>query len=258
MFIDTHAHLNHPDLIQNIDDILERARASGVEKILVPATNYLTSLEVIELAQKNEMLYCAIGIHPTELHDFHEKYLYEIDTLAKSEKVVGIGEIGLDYYWKPFDKDMQQYVLKSQIQIAKTNHLPVILHNRESSIDLMEVIKEEYGKEKFTGQFHSFSGDIQMVKDCIEFSFYISFTGNLTYKPNKSSDAHEVIKEVPITNLLLETDSPYLPPVPFRGKLNEPSYLVKTVEKIAELTGISRERIGKITSENANRLFWSA
>ncbi len=256
MYIDTHAHLNYPEIVQNIDEILDRAGNAGIEYIIIPATNYITSLEVIELIQKYDMLYGAIGIHPTELHDFHENQLFEIDKLAKSEKVVAIGEIGLDYYWKPYNKEMQNYVLKSQIQIAKNNNLPVIIHNRESSEDLIKIITEEYEKGKFSGQFHSFSGDTGMAERCTEMGFYISFTGNITYKPNeKTRNAFEALKQTSLTNLLLETDSPYLPPVPYRGKQNEPSYLVHTAEKISELKGISIEELGSTTTANAKRLF---
>lgn len=256
MYIDTHAHLNDPAIAQNIDEVLDRAVNAGIEHIIVPATNYISSLEVIDLVQKHDMLYCAVGIHPTGLIDFHENYLYEIDKIAKSEKVVAIGEIGLDYYWKPFNKELEQYVLKSQIQIAKDNDLPVIIHNRESSEDLLNIIIEEYNRGKFNGQFHSFSGDLKIAKKYVEMGFYISFTGNITYKPNeKTYMSYEIIEDIPISNLLLETDSPYLTPVPHRGKQNEPSYLVNTAEKIAELKGIALEELGKVTTENAKKLF---
>ena len=256
MYIDTHAHLNYPEIIQDIDEILERAQNAGIECIIVPATNYRSSLDIIELVQKHDMLYGAIGIHPTELHDFHENHLYELDKLAKSDKVVAIGEIGLDYYWKPYDKEKEQYVLKAQIQIAKSNNLPVILHNRESSGDLMKIIVEEYEKEKFPGQFHSFSGDSGMARECLKMNFYISFTGNITYKPNgKTKTAIEALKEIPINNLLLETDSPFLPPVPHRGKQNEPAYITYTAEKIAELKGITGEELGKAATMNAKKLY---
>jgi TatD DNase family protein len=256
MIIDTHAHLNHPSLIENIEEVLDRARKANIEFIIVPATNYQTSLDVLELVQKYDMLYAALGIHPTELHDFHENHLHEIDKLAKSEKVVAIGEIGLDYYWKPYDKDLEQYVLKSQIQIAKNNNLPVVIHNRDSSEDLLNIITQEFERGSFSGQFHSFTGDLEMAKKCIGMGFYISFTGNITYKPNeKTLIAYEIAKNSPISNLLLETDSPYLPPVPYRGKQNEPAYLVHTADKIAQLKKIDLKELGRETTENAKRLF---
>lgn len=256
MYIDTHAHLNYSEILQNIDDILARAIDSGVDKIIVPATSYKSSLEVIELVQRIDMLYGAVGIHPTELMDFEEKQLNDIESLCKEKKIVAIGEIGLDYYWEPYDKALQNHVLNAQIQIAKRNNLPVILHNRNSSEDLMKIITDEYENGKLKGQFHSFSGDLEMAKKCTAIGFYISFTGNITYKPNERTyAAYEIIKNTEGSNLLLETDSPYLPPVPFRGKKNEPSYIKYTAAKIAELIGIDIEKLGEITSKNAIKLY---
>ena len=257
MFIDTHAHLNFPEILDDINGVIARAVDSGIEYIIVPATNLRSSLDVIELVQKHDILYGAIGIHPTELEDFHDKHLHEIDELAASEKIIAVGEIGLDYYWKPYDKELQQYVLKSQLQIASSKNLPVILHNRESSEDLMKIITEftESGTN-LTGQFHSFSGDEVMAKNCIEMGFYISFTGNLTYKPREDTlRAYEIVKNTSLEHLLLETDTPYLPPVPYRGKRNEPSFLKHTAQKIAELKGISVEEVGRVTTANAKKLF---
>jgi TatD DNase family protein len=253
MYIDTHAHLNYPDIAGEIDDIILRAVDSGVEYIIVPATDYSSSLEVIELLQKHNILFGAIGIHPTELAGFLEKQLHEIDELTSSDKIVAIGEIGLDYYWKPYDKGLQHYVLKSQLQIALSRNLPVILHNRESSDDLINIIAQF---QRLRGQFHSFSGDEQMAEKCIGMGFYISFTGNLTYKPNeKTFTAHKIVKHTSMEHMLLETDTPYLPPVPYRGKLNEPAYIKYTAEKIAELKEITVDEVGRITTNNAKALF---
>lgn len=263
MFIDTHAHLNYPDFKKNITAILERAQLNGVEKIIVPATDLKSSIEIIELVQKYEILFGAVGIHPTELNDFKESHLYKIEELSKENKIVAIGEIGLDYYWKPFDAEKEKYIFRSQLQIAKRKNLPVIIHNRESSADIMVLVEQEYdnarllnGQGKLKGQFHSFSGDEAMARRCVELGFYISFTGNITYKPNeKTLIAQNVIIQTPLENILLETDSPYLPPVPYRGKQNEPSYLKHTAEKIAELKGISVDNLGRVTSENASKLY---
>lgn len=256
MFIDTHAHLNYPDILNNLNEILQRALDNGVEKIIIPATNYKTSLEITELVQKHEMLFAAVGIHPNDLNDFEEKHLQQIEALTKEDKVVAIGEIGLDYYWEPYDKALQEHVLRSQFQIAKRAGLPVIIHNRKSSDDLMGIVESEYDNGALKGQFHSFSGDEDMAKRCIEIGFYISFTGNITYKPNESTlTAYEIVKNTDVNQMLLETDTPYLPPVPYRGKQNEPSYIKHTAEKIAELKNISIEKLGEVTSQNAKNLF---
>jgi len=256
MYIDTHAHLNHPDLLPMIDEILDRASSAGVEKIIVPATDYKTSIEVTSLASKHKMIYGAVGIHPTELKDFDEKDLYGIEQLCSEQKIVAIGEIGLDYYWEPFDAALEKQVLTAQLELAKKKNLPVILHNRKSSEDLMKVIAYHSVDGKLRGQFHSFSGDKKMAEQCVQMGFCISFTGNITYKPNESTlISYDILSSLPLNNLLIETDSPYLPPVPHRGKKNEPSFIVKTAEKIAELMKISTEDLAKSTTENALRMF---
>jgi TatD DNase family protein len=256
MFIDTHAHLNYRELRSELNDLLSRAVDTGIEKILVPATDLSSSYEVIELVQKHNMLYGAVGIHPAELKHFDESHLVQIEMLTSESKIVAIGEIGLDYYWKPYNADLEKHVLRQQLKIAKHKNLPVILHNRESSVDLMTIIEEEYENGKLKGQFHSFSGDAKMAKRCVDMGFYISFTGNITYKPNdKTLEAYKIIKETPLTNLLLETDTPYLPPVPYRGKRNEPAYLKYSAQKIAELKEVSIDEVARVTSDNARRLF---
>jgi TatD DNase family protein len=256
MFIDTHAHLNYSELQNDLPDILKRAADSGVEKIIVPATDYKSSLDITELIQKHDILYGAVGIHPTELKGFEDNMLIEIENLAREKKIAAIGEIGLDYYWEPYDKELQNHVLRSQLQIAKRCNLPVILHNRNSSSDLMKIVSEEYENGKLKVQFHSFSGDMDMAKKCFEMGFYISFTGNITYKPREDTfTAYEIVKASPEDKMLLETDTPYLPPVPYRGKKNEPSYIKHTAQKIAELKGITIVELATQTTKNAERLF---
>lgn len=256
MFIDTHAHLNYPDIVKNIDEVLSRASDSGVEAIVIPATTYRTSIEIVELVQKHKMLYAAVGIHPTELKDFDESHLPKIEEIAKESKVVAIGEIGLDYYWEPYDRELEIMVITEQLRIAKRTGLPVILHNRKSTDDLMRIVKEEYEDGKLKGQFHSFSAGVAEAMECIEMGFYISFTGNITYKPNEGTlIAYDIVKQTAAEHLLLETDTPYLPPVPYRGKQNEPSYVKHTAAKIAELKEMSVEELGRITTENAKRLY---
>ncbi|HMQ80416.1 MAG TPA: TatD family hydrolase [Ignavibacteria bacterium] len=256
MFIDTHAHLNYPDIAKNIDDVLSRAMDSGVEAIVVPATTYKTSIEIVELVQKHKILYAAVGIHPTELKDFDESHLSRIEVLAKENKVVAIGEIGLDYYWEPFDRELEILVLTEQLRIAKRTGLPVILHNRKSTDDLMRIVKDEFEEGKLKGQFHSFSAGPEEARQCVEMGFYISFTGNITYKPNEGTlIAYDIVKQTGAEHLLLETDTPYLPPVPYRGKQNEPSYIKHTAAKIAELKEMNVEELGRITTLNAKRLY---
>lgn len=256
MYIDTHAHLNYPDIVKNIGEILQRAEDSGIEAIIVPATTYRTSLEIAELVQKHEMLFGAVGIHPTELKDFEDSHLYGIESLAATDKICAIGEIGLDYFWEPYDSELQKHILKEQFGIAKRCGLPVIIHNRNSTDELMELVRAEFDGGKLKGQFHSFSAGPEEAKECISMGFYISFTGNITYKPNDSTRiAYGIVEQTPAEHLLLETDTPYLPPVPYRGKQNEPSYVKHTAAKIAELKNMTPDELGRITSQNARRLY---
>jgi len=256
LYIDSHAHLNYPDVVKNIGEVLQRAEDAGVEAIIVPATTYRTSLDIVELVQKHKMLYGAVGIHPTELKDFEVSHLEGIESLAAIDKICAIGEIGLDYYWEPYDSELQIRILREQFRIAKRCGLPVIIHNRNSTNDLMELVRSEYDGGLLKGQFHSFSAGQEEANECIKMGFYISFTGNITYKPNDSTRiAYGIVEQTPAEHLLLETDTPYLPPMPYRGKQNEPSYVNHTAAKIAELKGITPEELGRITSENARSLY---
>jgi TatD DNase family protein len=256
MFIDTHAHLNYPEIASNIGDFLKRAEDNGVEAIIVPATAYRTSLEVIELVQKHKMLFGAVGIHPTELRDFEESHIEGIRELAEESKIVAIGEIGLDYYWEPYDKVLQKHVLIEQFRIAKAFSLPVIIHNRNSTDDLMDTVRAEFDNGTLKGQFHSFSAGTKEADECVKMGFCISFTGNITYKPNAGTlIAYEIVKNTPVENLLLETDTPYLPPVPYRGRKNEPAYIKHTAQKLAELKDMEIETLASVTSKNARSLF---
>jgi TatD DNase family protein len=256
MYIDTHAHLNYPDIVKNIGEVLQRAEDSGIEAIIVPATTYRNSLEITELVQKHKMLYGAVGIHPTELKDFDESHLALIEELAAHDKIVAIGEIGLDYYWEPYDSMVQKRILREQFRIAKRCGLPVIIHNRNSTNDIMELVRAEYDNGLLKGQFHSFSAGKEEARECVQMGFYISFTGNITYKPNDSTrTAYSIVQETPAEHLLLETDTPYLPPAPYRGKQNEPSYIKFTAGKISELKELPVEALAGITTGNAKRLY---
>lgn len=254
--IDTHAHLNYPAILKNLPEILSRAEDKGIKKIIIPATNYVSSTEIAELIQKHDILYGAAGIHPSEVSSFKQEQLKGIQEIASVKKIVAIGEIGLDYYWKPYDRNLQIYLLDSQIQIALDSDLPVILHNRESSKDLMNTVEKYYKNGKLKAQFHSFSGDMSMAMKCVEMGFYLSFTGNITYKPKASTlNAIDILKKISLENLLLETDTPYLPPLPHRGKQNEPSFLIHTAEKISQIKGIRISELAYSTTQNALRLF---
>ncbi|MCH8032799.1 MAG: YchF/TatD family DNA exonuclease [Bacteroidetes bacterium] len=252
MFIDTHSHLFYPNFEDDLDEVIQRARDSGVDFILVPATDLATAKEVIILTEKYDMIYGAVGIHPHDSKDWDPSLLNEIESLASHKKIVAIGEIGLDYFYDYSPKEKQIEAFKSQIDLALKLNLPVIVHNRDSDKDMMEIINSYCGSG-LKAQFHCFNGSLNDAKELTHMGYMISFTGNITFK--KADELREVLKNIRIDQLLLETDSPFLTPVPFRGKRNEPAYVNYIAEQVAEAHALSMEEVGRITSFNAFRIF---
>ena len=252
MFIDTHSHLFYPNFEDDLDEVIQRARDSGVDFILVPATDLATAGEVINLTEKYDMIYGAVGIHPHDTKDWDSSLLSEIESLASHKKIVAIGEIGLDYYYDYSPKEKQIEAFKSQIDLALKLDLPIIVHNRDSDEDMMEIINSFCGSG-LKGQFHCFNGSLKDAIELMHMGYMISFTGNITFK--KADELREVLKNVRIDQLLLETDSPFLTPIPFRGKRNEPAYVKYIAEQVAEAHQLSIEEVGRITSFNAFRIF---
>lgn len=253
MITDTHAHLFYPEIISDIDNILLRAIDSGIERIIVPAVDLETSRTVIEMSEKHEMIYCAIGIHPCDVNKSDLKDLDLIEKLLDHEKVVGIGETGLDYYWDKNNSERQKSFFIKQIELAKIHKLPVIIHTRNSVDDAVEITRNNYN-ENLSGQFHCFSGnEDQLNKILFLDKFYVSYCGNITYKNFKDA---ELIKKTPLERMLSETDSPFLPPVPNRGKRNEPGYLIRTLEKIADLKETNIDQILPVIGSGVRDLFF--
>lgn len=250
MFIDTHSHLNFPAFSEDYPDVIARAKRTGIAAIINVGADLPTSKRAIELAQKEDLCYATVGIHPTSTNNLKDEDYQELEGLAQKKKVVAIGEIGLDYFHNSTPKEIQKRSFEMQILLAKKLNLPVIIHNRDAHQDVLAVLKE---KEVKKGVMHCFSGDINLAKKVFSLGLHISFTGNLTYKKNE--DLRAVAKEIPLKKMLLETDCPYLPPQPRRGKRNEPGFLVYTAEALAKIKGISLEELGEITSENARELF---
>ena len=252
MIVDTHAHLYYEDILKNIDDILKRAEDAGIEKIIAPAVDYNTSLQLLELCAKYPMVYAALGIHPTDVNKYEYSEVEKIEQLFDNKKVVGVGETGLDYYWDTTFNDKQKEFFRLHIEIAKARELPVIIHTRNSIDDAIQVVKENYS-EKLKGQFHCFDGTTEQLDKVMEpGTFYVSFTGNVTYKKYAFA---ETVAKVPMNKILSETDSPFLSPLPHRGKPNEPSYIVNTIKKIAEFKNVSEEEMKKQFRENVTSLF---
>ncbi len=251
MIIDTHAHLYYADIKDRIEEILENAVTNGITKIIAPAIDLKTSEEILGLASKYEMIYAAIGFHPSDIPDLTDKDFETLESLLKEEKVVAIGETGLDYYWDVTYKDKQIDFFKRHLELSAKYNLPVIIHTRDSVKDAIKIIKES--NLKVNGQFHCFSGDEKDLQDAIALETYcISYCGNITYK---NFDALDLVRQTPVEKLLAETDSPFLTPVPHRGKKNEPAFVKHTIEKMAHLKGVGFEELVSQLEKNTRALF---
>ena len=248
--IDTHTHIN---MIENIsiDEILENAGKNNVKKIIVPSSNAADIDEVFELSQKYDNVYCYLGIHPSEAKDWNDTIEEKIRTLAKSPKVVGIGEIGLDYYWDKSFVELQKDVFIKQIKLANELNLPVNVHDREAHKDTFDILKEH--NKNSTVIMHCFSGSPEFAAECIKEGWYIAIGGVVTFKNAKKMK--EVAGTIPLERLLLETDSPYLTPVPYRGDENQPAYVKFVAEEIAKIKEISYNEVVSATTQNAERIF---
>lgn len=248
--IDTHSHINFEDYKENFDTFIKEIKDNDVEAVIIPGVEPSTFDEIISYCEKYEMLYGAIGVHPSEAKTFDNKTHERIYELVKHNKIIAIGEIGLDYYWEQETKELQKEVFRKQLKIAEELNLPVLIHDREAHEDTFEILQEFNLKNVI---FHCFSGNAEFAEKCINKGYYIAIGGVVTFKNAK--DLKEVAKIVPIDKLLLETDAPYLAPVPYRGKLNTPAYLKYIAEEIANLREIDVELVKEQTTLNAKRIF---
>jgi TatD DNase family protein len=251
MLIDTHAHLQLNDYNEDRELVIQRAIKNDVDAIITIGTDIVSSEEAFQLSQKFAIVYASVGIHPNDSMNVSKEDLRKIEDLAQKEKVVAIGEIGLDYYRLGATKEKQEIALRMQIRLARKFNLPLIIHNREAHDDILNILKEEKGEE-VSGVFHSFSGTTKFLESVLAKNYHVSFTGPVTFK---NTNYNRLIDCVPLAQLLLETDSPFLAPVPFRGKRNEPANIKYIAEKIAQIKGVTIQNLGEITSENARNLF---
>ncbi|MEN8194165.1 MAG: TatD family hydrolase [Bacteroidota bacterium] len=252
MYVDTHAHLFFNNFNEDRDEVIKRALEAGVNYMIVPGTDLETSKQAIELAEQYDSIYAAVGIHPHDTREWNDSIISELKELAKHEKVVAIGEIGLDYYYDFSPKETQLVAFEKQIELALELGKPIIVHNRDSNEDIMEFARK-YKKSGLKAQYHCFAGSANDARNLIKMGHFISFTGNITFK--KADSIREVLANVNPQNLLLETDSPFLTPVPFRGKRNEPANIPLIAETVAEIHHLTPADIARITSWNAYKLF---
>ena len=252
MYIDTHVHLNADQYEEDIDEVIQRAQEAGVEKMVVVGFDRKTILKAMELTEQHAFIYAVVGWHPVDAIDCTEKDLEWIESLAAHPKVVGIGETGLDYHWDKSPKDVQQNVFRKQIRLAQKVNLPIIIHNRDATADVVRILKEEEA-EKTGGIMHCFGGSVETANECINMNFMISLGGPVTFKNAKAPK--EVAAEISLDHLLIETDAPYLAPHPYRGKRNEPAWVTLVAEEIAKLKGLSVDEVATKTTANALKIF---
>jgi TatD DNase family protein len=252
MLIDTHCHLDFKDFDADRYDCIDRARAAGVEKIINVASSVEGTRRAIELAAKYDMIYASIGVHPHDARSVTDKMISDFKTLAKDNKIVAVGEVGLDYYRSLSPKEEQVSAFKKFIHLARDLNLPLIIHSREAEHEALDIMAKE-NKNGVNAVMHCFTGDSDFLKKCLDMGLYISFTCSLTFKNAKN--LRETAKSVPIERLMLETDAPFLAPQEFRGKRNEPAYLTYLVDEWSKILGLSKEDIARITTHNANSFF---
>lgn len=248
--IDTHSHINFQDYKEEFDNVLSTIKENGVSKVIIPGVEPSTFDEIISLCEKYNMLYGAVGVHPSEFQTYNSEVENKIYKIAEHNKIVAIGEIGLDYHYGAESKEEQKNILRKQLKIAEDIQLPVIIHDREAHEDTFQILQDYKLKDVI---FHCFSGNAEFAKKCINKGYYIAIGGVVTFK--NATDLKESAKIVPLDRLLLETDAPYLAPVPFRGKLNTPAYLKYIAQEIANIKDIDIEEVKKQTTINAQRIF---
>ena len=250
-FIDTHTHI---DMIKDIsiDEIINKATQAGVKKIIIPSADEKSFDGILKICTKFENVFCMLGVFPEEVKTWTDKTEEKIKNLVKNNnKVVGIGEVGLDYYWDTSFCEQQKEIFIKQIKLANELNLPIDVHDREAHKDTFDIIKE-YNKGSNV-VLHCFSGSVEFAKECIKQGWYISLGGVVTFKNAKKMK--EVATQIPLEHLMLETDAPYLAPVPFRGKTNEPCYIPYIAQEIANLKGCTIEEVAEITTKNAEKVF---
>ncbi|MDO8445794.1 MAG: YchF/TatD family DNA exonuclease [Deltaproteobacteria bacterium] len=250
MLIDTHAHLEMKEFDLDRYEVIKRAKEAGVGYLISVGATLSGSRKAVELSERYENVYASVGIHPHDVKEMDETTIQTLRELAKSPKVVAIGEIGLDYFKEFSPKDFQNIRFRELLSLARELDKPVIIHDRDAHEDTLRILKEEGIKK---GVVHCFSGDEEFAKEILKLGFYISFTGVITFP--KAEDARKVVEQVPIERIMVETDSPYLAPVPHRGKRNEPAFVREVAKTIAEIKELSFEDVSRITTLNVKELF---
>ena len=261
--IDTHCHLDLEQFDEDRDEVVQRAREVGVALIVNPGIDLMTSQRAIALAEKYDLVYAAVGLHPNELAEFRLEMVSQVAVLAQHPKVVAIGEIGLDYYWKRTPREIQIQAFRAQLDLAASLGLPVIIHNRDAHADVRAILREWAQNDAvqrsslvarpFLGVLHAYSGDLEMAEEVFSWGFLVSLGGPVTF--TNARRLHALVPQLPLSKLMLETDAPFLAPHPHRGKRNEPAYVSLVADAVAALHARSRDEVVCTTGETASRFF---
>jgi len=252
MLIDSHAHLEMPEFKRDLEEVIQRAKESGVEYIFTVGTEKKDWKRTLQIAEAHPSIYAILGVHPHNAKEIGDQTYSTLRELCQNEKVKAYGEIGLDFFRNLSPRDIQLKRFREQIGLAKELELPIVVHDREAHQETLEILKSEEAEE-CAGIIHCFSGDYEMAKACIDMGFYISIPGSITFK--NAEGFREIVKRIPLESLLVETDAPFITPEPFRGKRNEPSYVRYTAQKVAEIKKVSFEKVAEATTENALRVY---
>lgn len=252
MIFDSHAHYDDEDFDEDREQVLKEVYESGVAYIVNAGASMESSRKAVELADKYAFLYAAVGVHPQDADTFSSSASDRLKELASHKKVVAIGEIGLDYYYEGPDRELQKEVFEEQVKLALELNLPIIVHDRDAHRDTFDIIKK-YSKNGLRGVLHCYSGDVELAREYIKMGFYLGFTGVITFKNARKSV--DVLKSIPLDRVLIETDCPYLAPVPYRGKRNDSRYLKEVAQKACDELGLEYDYFTAMTMENGRRLF---
>ncbi|MFH1355248.1 MAG: TatD family hydrolase [Candidatus Omnitrophota bacterium] len=250
MLIDTHCHLDFPEFDKDREDVIRRCKAQGIDYLVNIGSSLKGSKDSIELARRYDFIYATVGLHPHEADRANQEIQNTLSDLAKQNKVVAIGEIGLDYFKNYSKPENQRPLFKLQLKLAKNLNLPVVIHSRQAQNDILEILREDMPVKAVV---HCFSGDENFLNQCLDLGLFISFTCNITYI--KADSLRSLVRLVPIDRLMLETDAPFLSPEEYRGRRNEPIYVKLLADKIASIKGVSFEEVAKATTENAKNFF---
>jgi len=253
MLVDSHCHLNFPDFKDDLDNVITRAREAGVGVMQTICTDMAEFDEVRGIAERYDNIYCSVGVHPNESGMTKTVTSEELITKTSYPKVIGIGETGLDYHYEHSDRESQKKSFIEHIKAARATDLPVIIHTRDADEDTVSMLSDEMAKGKFKGLIHCFTASKYLADKVIELGFYISLSGIISFK--NAGAIRDAIRDVPLDRLLVETDAPYLAPIPYRGKRNEPSFTIYTNRILAELKHVTEKECARVTTENFFRLF---